>query len=683
MALLGSKELSNTLGSSLNIDSIIPENQSGSDVGDWLNWCRKNKRVKVVDFKVPDGILPVGYSGTLHDVKVESRGPDDKVYNSNPEIREKIARGNCVLSYTNCNASNDEQTMDMVTFALRKFTGGMGDEDETQPENAHVWQRYFIKPMEEVKEIVVMNKENGEAAHFSARLIGGQFYFICGSKNVHMIFRNQEDIDKYVDSRFFVAKTVCETVLHTVNNMNDHQRDVLLSFLHISKMTAIMEILQPSYQHVVDLSHLDRASLKFLCFTAQYSSMESTRSLTSLPPHTALELGKLLGLTPTSYEKIQFEKFEEKELNVRGGRGFEGAVFYFLDSEENVIGLLKKKTSWYILLRAIREKVSFAMIEYKKHPGGFKELTRKGHMKKLHHRLDEIQNWLKLSDNEIAHWKTLGSNFLYWTVEQARFSPSCEVTSRGSFPNSWKKFLEQTGAKEVFDGSPPEDMTVGDVGECEAAVQLLEANPSSPIIIVQRESYKDVASACIVRNLDLRGRNLEKCSSILDKVHKRQCKDQTLGSVHLFNLVKLSSKLLLTEESLNKLVITTDQFGEVSGCELLRLNKDRFAKVLRSHVDTKTTFSVLTDGGEVLSIALVGSRTGIEPDDETTDILVLIHAPSSEQGRKVMDCVLLQLYHAKLGNSMQHDKSLIVEKVRMEGGDGESLEEYPTSLQFR
>ena len=42
---------------------------------------------------------------------------------------------------------------------------------------------------------------------------------------------------------------------------------------------------------------------------------------------------------------------------------------------------------------------------------------------------------------------------------KARFSPSCEVTSRGSFPNSWKKFLEQTGAKEVFDGSPPEDMT--------------------------------------------------------------------------------------------------------------------------------------------------------------------------------------------------------------------------------
>ena len=36
-----------------------------------------------------------------------------------------------------------------------------------------------------------MHKENGEAAHFAARFIGGKFFFIGGSKNVHMIFRNQ------------------------------------------------------------------------------------------------------------------------------------------------------------------------------------------------------------------------------------------------------------------------------------------------------------------------------------------------------------------------------------------------------------------------------------------------------------------------------------------------------------
>lgn len=30
----------------------------------------------------------------------------------------------------------------------RKFTGGMGDEDEEQPENDLVWKKYFLKPVE-------------------------------------------------------------------------------------------------------------------------------------------------------------------------------------------------------------------------------------------------------------------------------------------------------------------------------------------------------------------------------------------------------------------------------------------------------------------------------------------------------------------------------------------------------
>ena len=41
-----------------------------------------------------------------------------------------------------------------------------------------------------------------------------------------------------------------------------------------------------------------------------------------------------------------------------------------LNLDNNTIGLLKKKTIWYILLRAIREKVSYAVTDYKKNPGG-------------------------------------------------------------------------------------------------------------------------------------------------------------------------------------------------------------------------------------------------------------------------------------------------------------------------
>lgn len=44
-------------------------------------------------------------------------------------------------------------------------------------------------------------------------------------------------------------------------------------------------------------------------------------------------------------------------FKTRKGYATEGAVLYFIDSEYNIIGMLKKKTTWYIVLRAVREKI--------------------------------------------------------------------------------------------------------------------------------------------------------------------------------------------------------------------------------------------------------------------------------------------------------------------------------------
>ena len=46
------------------------------------------------------------------------------------------------------NAATNTSGLEFVVFALRKFTGGMGDEDENQPEDETVWKRYFLKPFE-------------------------------------------------------------------------------------------------------------------------------------------------------------------------------------------------------------------------------------------------------------------------------------------------------------------------------------------------------------------------------------------------------------------------------------------------------------------------------------------------------------------------------------------------------
>ena len=65
---------------------------------------------------------------------------------------------------------------------------------------------------------------------------------------------------------------------------------------------------------------------------------------------------------------IEADAVEERMVRVREGRDYEGEVLYFMDSDHNTVGLLKKKTTWYIMLRAIREKVSHVWSTYRSVP---------------------------------------------------------------------------------------------------------------------------------------------------------------------------------------------------------------------------------------------------------------------------------------------------------------------------
>ena len=123
--------------SEFGVSALKRTGTSSQEALSWLDWCHNRKDVKVTSCDVPGGILPQGCVVTIHDVKVGgekgSHGPDDKIYNNNPDIRDRVARGNTVLEIHNTTAKTVNH--DMVIFALRKFTGGLGDEDEDQPEN--------------------------------------------------------------------------------------------------------------------------------------------------------------------------------------------------------------------------------------------------------------------------------------------------------------------------------------------------------------------------------------------------------------------------------------------------------------------------------------------------------------------------------------------------------------------
>ena len=133
---------------------------------------------------------------------------------------------------------------------------GMGDEDESQPENDRSWMKFFLKPQDEAKTVICTRKANGEAAHLSVRFIEQKCFLIVGSKNVHILISTYSDIEKYLDSRFQYAKVIARAVLDTLSSFNDSSLSLLLNFLHYTKLTAVFELLQPKYQHIENLSNL-------------------------------------------------------------------------------------------------------------------------------------------------------------------------------------------------------------------------------------------------------------------------------------------------------------------------------------------------------------------------------------------------------------------------------------------
>ena len=70
-----------------------------------------------------------------------------------------MARGNTILCVRD--QETGAETYECMIFALRKFTGGMGDEDEQQPEDNKVWTDYFLKPLDSTGKVICTRKANG------------------------------------------------------------------------------------------------------------------------------------------------------------------------------------------------------------------------------------------------------------------------------------------------------------------------------------------------------------------------------------------------------------------------------------------------------------------------------------------------------------------------------------------
>ena len=330
----------------------------------------------------------------------------------------------------------------------------MGDEDEDQPENNKIWTDYFLKPLESTAKVICTRKANGEAAHLGIRFIKNRFVLCVGSKNVHMLISDRSDIYKYSDGRFQVARYVARAIMNLLENLSETCVTFLCNFMHHTRLTAVFEVLNPNSQHVEDLSHLQHTELRFISWTSAYEDRkQNSFSYCAINPKVGIDLAKAIGFKTVQYEIIEPNMVDERMNKIRHDYGYEGEVLYFVDNDNNVIGLLKKKTAWYVVVRAIREQVANALACWSKNgPSKYDHSRREESVVK---RLKAIQAWLDLSDDCFNAWVKIGKGFLACVIglaegndelheEKGKERIKSDVELRRKFPIHWKAYLENS-----------------------------------------------------------------------------------------------------------------------------------------------------------------------------------------------------------------------------------------------
>jgi hypothetical protein len=95
-------------------------------VNNYMQWIRsRNTNIKAASKSIPSSILGKNITdGEIIDVRVSCRGPDDKLYDRDEQLRQRLPRG-CTL--IQCQLKDEAQPrLDFGLFALRKFSGGLG-----------------------------------------------------------------------------------------------------------------------------------------------------------------------------------------------------------------------------------------------------------------------------------------------------------------------------------------------------------------------------------------------------------------------------------------------------------------------------------------------------------------------------------------------------------------------------
>jgi len=292
--------------------------------------------------------------------KLTGTGVDDTVYLISNLLRTYLPRGLHIVTATN------KETNAETVFVFRgipKFSG-MTATDEDEESSASAGAFFFDgRTIEDVKTAYVTEKSNGENAKLSLIRIDDLLYAIAGSKTTCAIWPADRDYFEFYPLKEgerpegnYPVQTICKIYSEWLRGLSTEQ---LRSFedefaKHGYMATIIAELNREWEQHIVKNKS---TYLSFVSFLGPDGN--------SINPETAFSFFESIGVTESDTDPVRHVSMYRVDIDssvmlmvvdkIRRDTGREGAVLYLFDGENNLVGLVKVKTTWYITLRRLRE----------------------------------------------------------------------------------------------------------------------------------------------------------------------------------------------------------------------------------------------------------------------------------------------------------------------------------------
>jgi len=368
-----------------------------------------------------------------------SWGGDDGIYRANPELQILVPRG-CVFGFS------PENRVELILFANRKFYGKTsGDEDDGDLTSESIREGNYT-------DFLISTKANGESAQVALCPFDNSVWVI-GSKNRKIAVKTRDQVGQYRnDSQYLVAVQAADVFFNYLEKLSAEKLQELKNLLSVTRWTLNFEFENPNYQHIV---RLFEAQLVLIgCSGIHISSGRTSHPIIGCAIARYFGFGTVLG-DLTVYPKDQLEIQCQR---VTRQWHSEGVVLVLLDQLANVVDLVKVKSWWYILLRAIREKLRVMKTEQ----------ARIGVKSKIVQRIKTLQNSMNIAPEYADAFSRLGCAFTDWLVEIKQNEEEYPRLTNlmPLYPVRWEEFLQ---AKQL-----PSDNSI-----IENARQILSGDVSS------------------------------------------------------------------------------------------------------------------------------------------------------------------------------------------------------------